>query len=217
VIRRLRMELPGADRPRVRLLAISDERSPTLDHAPNREQLQPLDAILGCGDLEPDYLAFLGDAFGVPLIYVRGNHDRDAGWTIGQAQIPDPLEDRFETIGGLTICGLSWPGKDRGRAERDGTAAWWQALTTATRARVGRRSPDIVISHVAPRGLGDAVEDSFHRGFSSYHWLCRTLKPTLWLHGHTTMAGAENWRTDTGHTTLVNVTGGVLIELTARG
>ena len=47
---------------------------------------------LGCGDLEPDYLAFLADAFKAPLLYVRGNHDRGAGWSIGAEHIPDPLD-----------------------------------------------------------------------------------------------------------------------------
>lgn len=213
MIRRLQLTLPGADRA-LRLLAISDEKASTLDDPKNRHQLAPVDAVLGCGDLEPDYLAFVADAFRAPLLYVRGNHDRDAGWTVGRHLLPDPLEGRVERIDGLSIVGLSWPGKDRGRAERDGTAAWWQALTTAARARLGRVQPDIVISHVPPRGLGDASADPYHSGFSGYRWLCRTLKPKLWLHGHTTPAASTDWRTTWGGTTLVNVTGGVLLELT---
>jgi predicted phosphodiesterase len=34
----------------------------------------------GCGDLEPNYLTILADAFVVPLVAVRGNHDRGATW-----------------------------------------------------------------------------------------------------------------------------------------
>ena len=220
MIRRLRLTLPAAagidDKSRpLRLLAISDERSPTLDFERNRVQLEPVDAVLGCGDLEPDYLAFLADAFNAPLLYVRGNHDRDAGWTVGQEHIPEPLGAHFERIDGVTIAGLSWPGKDRGRADRDGTAAWWQAATTVAKSTLRRQRPDIVLSHVPPRGLGDASADEFHRGFSGYHWLCRTLHPPLWLHGHTTSASVDDWRTSWGDTLLVNVTGGVLIEIGA--
>ncbi len=50
----------------IRLLAVSDAVDPALEHAINREALGRLDAIVGCGDLEPTYLGFLGDAFGVP-------------------------------------------------------------------------------------------------------------------------------------------------------
>jgi Icc-related predicted phosphoesterase len=188
-----------------------------MDDVRNREALMPLDAILGCGDLEPDYLAFLADGFGAPLLYVRGNHDRDAGWGVHSAGLPDPLDNRTETIEGITVAGLSWPGKDRGRAERDGTAAWWQAVGAVARAKLGGRRPDIVISHVPPRGLGDAPEDDYHRGFSAYHWLCRTLNPRLWLHGHTTAASTTSWQTTWGTTVLVNVTGGVLIEIDRAG
>jgi len=220
VIRRLRIELPGAPAaPETgsgsRFLAISDEKSPALDFERNRSDLGPIDAVLGCGDLEPDYLAFLADAFNAPLLYVRGNHDRDAGWTIGSAHIPEPLDGHFEQFRGLTLAGMSWPGKDRGRAERDGTAAWWQAATTVAKSRLRRQRPDIVLSHVPPRGLGDAEEDDYHRGFSGYHWLCRTLSPRLWLHGHTTPASVDDWRIDWNGTVLVNVTGGVLVEIGA--
>ena len=220
MIRRLKLDLPAATgvkdatRP-LRLLAISDEKSPSLEFERNRLDLEPIDAVLGCGDLEPDYLAFLADAFNAPLYYVRGNHDRDAGWTIGSERIPDPLEDHFERLDGVTIAGLSWPGKDRGRAERDGTAAWWQAATTVAKSKIWRQRPDIILSHVPPRGLGDAPEDDYHRGFSGYHWLCRRLSPSLWLHGHTTTASVDQWRTTWGDTVLVNVTGGVLIEIGA--
>ena len=47
----------------------------------NREQIGRVDAIVGCGDLEPGYLGFLGDAFGVRVAYVRGNHDRGGHWS----------------------------------------------------------------------------------------------------------------------------------------
>lgn len=220
MIRRLRLSLPAAkgapDAKRsARFLAISDEKSPTLEFDRNRAELGAIDAVLGCGDLEPDYLAFLADAFNAPLLYVRGNHDRDAGWTFGAAHIPDPLDDHFEHLEGVTIAGLSWPGRDRGRAERDGTAAWWQAATTLAKSTYRRQRPDIILSHVPPRGLGDADEDDYHRGFSGYHWLCRRLSPPLWLHGHTTTASVDDWRTSWNGTLLVNVTGGVLIEIGA--
>jgi Icc-related predicted phosphoesterase len=216
MIRRLSLawpDAPAGGSRRVRLLAVSDEAERALEFEPNREQLGQLDGILGCGDLEPAYLGFLADAFCVPLLYVRGNHDRGANWQAASAQLPGALDARVEPLAGINVAGLSWPSDAHGRAIRDEAAAWRQALSLYLHAR-GRR-PRIVASHVPPRGLGDAPADDYHRGFAAYRWLCRRLKPLLWLHGHTSPAMADRWRVDWGATTLVNVTGAVLIEITA--
>jgi hypothetical protein len=63
---------PFADRSGqpIRWLVVSDEVDAALGHEINRRALGPLDAIVGCGDLEPDYLGFLGDAFHVPIVLV---------------------------------------------------------------------------------------------------------------------------------------------------
>src|SRR5918992_111226 len=76
----------------VRLLAVSDEPDRALDSDATRRAIEPIDMIVGCGDLEPDYLAFLADGFHVPLHYVRGNHDVGAVWRHEQrAMLPEPL------------------------------------------------------------------------------------------------------------------------------
>lgn len=215
--RRLNLPWPDAafERARggqpLRLLAVSDEPDRALDFESNRAGLGRLDALLGCGDLEPDYLAFLADAFCVPLLYVRGNHDRGAGWESRREHLPRPLGRPAQRIGGATLVGLSWPGDDGARALRDDLAAWRQALGLVLRPPRGR--PLIMLSHVPPEGLGDSPEDAYHRGFGAYHWLCRRLDPVLWLHGHTTMAAKREWRVRWGSTTLVNVTGAVLVQI----
>jgi len=196
----------------VRLLAVSDEHERSLDFERNREQIGHVDAVLGCGDLDPGYLSFLADAFRTPLLYVRGNHDRGVNWLEERHALPGSLSGKSEKIRGVTVVGLSWPGDRRDvQAIRDESAAWRQAIPVALRTR--RDRPLIVISHVPPRGLGDVPEDDYHRGFAAYHWLCRRLSPTLWLHGHTSMAAANDWRVSWGETTLVNVTGAVLVEI----
>ena len=218
MIRRSTLAWPGplpADqgRPRaVRLLAVSDEVERALEFERNRADLGRLDGILGCGDLEPDYLAFLADAFCVPLLYVRGNHDRGSSWVAGTTKLPRPLGTRVERLAGVPILGLSWPGEHRGQAIRDEAAAWRQAISAYLRAR--GQGPLIILSHMPPRGHGDTPEDHYHLGFAAYHWLCRRLDPRLWLHGHTSVAASADWRVDWGTTTLTNVTGAVLVELT---
>jgi len=214
VIRRVSLQWPAdasPDHPEsVRLLAVSDEPEQSLSFERNRAQIGRIDAVLGCGDLRPDYLAFLADAFKVPLLYVRGNHDRGPNWTETHEILP--AEIKGETIGGVSIVGLSWPGDERDiRAIRDESAAWRQALPIGLRP--ARQQPLIIMSHVPPRGLGDVPEDHYHRGFAAYHWLCRRLRPAIWLHGHTSMAAAQDWRVDWAETALVNVTGAVLVEV----
>ncbi len=195
----------------VRLLAVSDEPEPALDFESNRADLGRVDAVLGCGDLEPAYLNFLADAFHAPLLYVRGNHDRGANWSALREQLPQPLDRRGELLNGLRAIGLSWPGRPDGPALRDDRAAWWQSIRLGLRPP--RERPLIVLSHMPPLGLNDVSEDHYHRGFAAYHWLCRRLQPLLWLHGHTSLAAGADWRVEWGGTTFVNVTGATLIEL----
>ncbi|HUG47448.1 MAG TPA: metallophosphoesterase [Candidatus Limnocylindria bacterium] len=200
----------------VRLLAVSDEREAALEEIRNRQAIEPVDVIVGCGDLEPDYLSFLGDAFRAPLLYVRGNHDQGGAWDAAHQEVPEPLAGGLHEAAGLSFAGLGWPSRRHGRAERDDTSAWQQAISVYLRLRLRGARPDVVLSHVPPRGVGDIPADPYHRGFAAYRWLCRRLSPVLWLHGHTTMAAAKHWRTELDGTTLVNVTGAALIELQRR-
>ncbi len=218
MIRHVRLPWPDGKssdvRQPVRLLAVSDEPERALDFERNRDQIGPVDAVLGCGDLEPDYLSFVADAFRAPLLYVRGNHDRGLNWQATSEVLPISLGDRYEKVGGVAVIGLSWPGDAREtHAIHDEQAAWRQAFKVAL--RLPRHKPLIVLSHVPPLGLGDTPEDDYHRGFAAYQWLCRRLNPTLWLHGHTSMAAARDWRVTWGDTTFVNVTGAVTVEIGA--
>jgi Icc-related predicted phosphoesterase len=218
MIKRVRLTWPTetqpADSAPVRLLAVSDEPEPALDFERNRAQIGKVDAIIGCGDLEPDYLNFLTDAFRVPLIYVRGNHDRGVNWQATSEALPEPLSGKSHEVPGITLLGLPWPGETRNpHAVRDDSAAWRQVLPILVRPP--RTKPLIVMSHVPPEGLGDTPEDYYHRGFAAYEMVCRRLHPMLWLHGHTSLAAARDWRVTWGETTLVNVTGAVLVEIAA--
>ena len=201
----------GRDGP-IRILAASDALEPTLEHAHNRDQMGRIDLVVGCGDLEPDWLAFLADSFHAPLQYVRGNHDRGLGWRAAERHVPDPIPDAAPvTEVGVRVCGLSWPGDPTGRAERDEGAARMQALRVLWRAR-RKRGRLLMMSHVPPAGMGDGPDD-YHKGFLGYRWIVERLRPPLWLHGHTTVYGAEPWWGRHDDTTLVNVTGAVLVEL----
>jgi len=222
VTARLRVEWPDArlfaargGRP-VRLLAISDEPDPILDSPASREALGHIDMVIGCGDLTPDYLEFVADAFCAPLHYVRGKHDAGAAWNAGtrDGTCPPPLPDgKVVEEAGVRIVGFG------GSATYSSTgyeltqgAMWWRVLRFAISER--RRAPLLVVTHAAPRGANDG-EDFAHRGFPAFRWLATRLLPPLWLHGHTTLIrrDAEARSARIGQTLLYNCEGSTLVEL----
>lgn len=221
--RRLRIRWPDdrpfrgrAGRP-IRLLAASDEPDATLENESNRRALGPIDAVVGCGDLEPHWLGFLADAFSAPLLFVAGNHDRGATWEAEVGAVSQPLRaGALARVADVTIAGLPWPGTGERGNVRDDAAAWRQVLRVAWRrawSRLrGRRSALLIVSHVPPVGAGDGP-DAYHVGFRAYRWLLDRLRPPLWLHGHVTTASVPNLEVVVGPTTLINVTGSVLVEL----
>ncbi len=221
--RRLSIEWPdaapfkGRGREPIRLLAVSDQFDPALSDARSRRALEPIDLIVGCGDLDCDELTFLADGFDVPIAYVLGNHDTDTRWADCEHYCPAAMpSSRVTRECGLAVAGLGWPGKRGKRSSRNELLAWRQALVLALR-RLGRSEPLIVITHAPPRGAGDMEDGEFHRGFAGYSWLLRRLKPRLWLHGHTPIAAVDDWQVTRETTTVVNVTGAVLIEIHPPG
>jgi hypothetical protein len=147
------------DRPQasIRFLAVSDAVDPALEHATNREAIGRLDAIVGCGDLEPSYLGFLGDAFGVPVVFVRGNHDRGGHWSETAAKAPHHLSSgHLVDVAGITVAPFEWPGLHTERAQRDEWRAWRDVLrlwrTVVARRLFGGQAPILMISHAPPRG-----------------------------------------------------------------
>jgi hypothetical protein len=215
---------PFADRggAPIRLLAVSDLPDPALEYAANRAGIEPIDAIVGCGDLEPGYLGFLGDAFGVHVAYVRGNHDRGGQWAESAADAPQHLASgHLVKIDGITVAPLEWPGLQPGTAQRDETRAWLDVVRISTglvgRRLSGRSSPVLVVSHAPPRGVGDCDTDPYHVGFAGYRWFLERVRPPLWLHGHTTPASVADWRDRLGTSVVVNVTGSVVVELVPPG
>jgi hypothetical protein len=227
MIRRITIEWPDSEpfEPRdgrpIRLIAASDEHEPAFDYERNRDELGPIDGIIGCGDLDPRWLAFLADSFCAPLVYVLGNHDRGGDWDEEHLVAPAPLRSGgVARLAGIAVAGLEWPDTgDEGNRRRP-DLAWRQALRVIRfglgRRLVRRAEPLLVISHAAPEGAGDAP-DAYHRGFAAYRWLLDRVHPPLWLHGHTTTASVAELSLRSGSTTVVNVTGAVLVELRPPG
>lgn len=201
----------------IRILAASDEADPALDFDRNRERLGPIDLVVGAGDLAPEQVQFLGDAFPAPLVFVRGNHDRGGPWPALDRLPPGAAGVDRRSLPGVNILALPWPGADDGSAKRDERAAWRQVLwTVGAHLVLSAGKPWLVVSHVPPRGAGDTPDDPYHVGFSAYRMVLDRIKPRLWLHGHTTRAASPGPVVDRGETTLINVTGSALVELRPR-
>lgn len=209
----------GRDGEPIRILAISDEPDPALDSPSTRDGLGPIDLIIGAGDLQPEYLSFVTDAFGVPLRYVRGNHDVGAAWRhTERATLPEPMPDgTVITECGVRLIGFSGSPVYSGRGHE---VSGWRMWTTAMRAWLGARGvrPLLVVSHAPPRDVNDD-DDLAHRGFPAFRWFAKQLAPPLWLHGHTALVrrGIDDRCARLGETLVFNCTGATLVELHAPG
>lgn len=199
----------------IRILAISDEPEPTLESPINRERIGDVDMIIGAGDLEPDYLSFVTDAFHAPLRYVRGNHDVGAAWTATRRELlPEPMQDgAVVTEAGVNLVGFSGSPIYSDRGMQVSSLGMWAKVLGAWSA-AHRARPVLVVTHAAPRGMNDD-DDKAHRGFTAFRWLVEHLSPPLWLHGHTALVrrGIDDRCERHGDTLLYNCTGATLVEL----
>jgi len=199
---------------RVRLLAVSDEVQPELWGGIERDHFGPLDLLVSCGDLPPAYLSYLDGTLRVPFVYAIGNHDLDTAWRDQASRFlpARPRGVRLVRVDDLDLAVFDWPGADKIRRREQDRTAWREAIGLRLTSLLRRRSPLIVVSHVAPHDAGDE-RDLYHRGFGGYRWLAEQLRPALWLHGHTTPASQPQRVTHIGPTTCINVTGAWIIEL----
>jgi uncharacterized protein len=200
----------------IRLLAISDEPDTTLESAASRAGLGPVDLIVGAGDLEPDYLSFVADAFHAPLRYIRGNHDDGPAWAhTRRVLLPEPMRDGVPVEeAGLALIGFSGsPVYSQGEMQVSSLGMWLRVLGGWNRAQ--RLRPVIVVTHAPPRGVNDD-QDLAHRGFTAFRWLADRLDPPLWLHGHTALVrrGIDDRTARHNGTLFYNCTGATLIDLT---
>lgn len=203
----------------IRILAVSDEPDTSLDSPATRAGLGPIDLIIGAGDLQPEYLSFVSDAFGAPLRYVRGNHDVGAAWADTElALLPEPMPDATVVDeAGLRLIGFSGSPTYSGRGLEVDAGGMWRKVVLAWFRAFGAR-PVLVVSHAPPRDVNDD-DDLAHRGFTAFRWLTRRLEPPLWLHGHTALVrrGIDQRSVTHDGTLFYNCTGATLVELLPPG
>ena len=214
----------------VRLLCVADEEAAAL--TPERIRRLAPDLIIGCGDLSFRYLEYVSSVLDAPLVFVPGNHDPRRGharlhrsglWTQDglPADPPRPLggtnlDGRLVDVGGLTLAGLGGCVRYRPGPHQYSQAQYRRrAALLRWRARLTRRSPDILVTHAPPRGLGDE-EDPPHHGIEALHDLVPRLGPRLLLHGHIHPHGQPRPDRVLGNTLVCNVVPWRLLTLPVR-
>ena len=173
----------------MKILALSDEECPALwdYYVPGR--LKDYDLILACGDLKPEYLSFVVTMARCPVLYVPGNHDGRYAKTPPQGC--DLLDEQYVVYNGVRIMGLGGCYRYRPGPH--------QYTETQMRRRIRKlwlqlwmyKGVDIVVTHAAPAGLGDA-EDTAHWGFACLRRLLDKYHPLCLVHGHVHMNYGHN-------------------------
>jgi len=196
----------------MKILTIADVVVPILYGDFDAGRFADIDLVLGCGDLPPEYLAFLANTLEVPLYYVRGNHDLRF-----ETSPPDgclDLHGRLTRFNDLKILGLEgsrWYNGGPQQYHENQMAAMIRRLRF-TLWRAG--GPDIIITHASPRHIHDE-EDLCHRGFKAYIRLIKKYRPRYLIHGHIhrEFADSDERITTLEGTQIINAYGYHVIEI----
>lgn len=194
------------------ILAVADQVSPVLYDHFDIERWRNVDMVLSCGDLPPDYLDFLLTMLGVPVFYVRGNHD--AGYPEARYDGCDNVHGRILDYRGVRIAGFEGSHRYNGRKYQY-TERQMARIVAGTRLKSIRDgAPDIILAHAPPRGIHDG-EDECHQGFEAFRTVIEAWKPELFLHGHMHAYDRRQDEVMIGETRVINPYPFKLIELPA--
>jgi len=196
----------------MQILAIADTVVPALYGDFDAERFRGVDLVLGCGDLPPEYLAFLANTLEVPLYYVRGNHDLryESSPPAGCLDLHNKLV-QFNDLNILGLEGSRW----YNNGPQQYTEKEMAAMIRKLRLKLWRKGrPDIIITHAPPRGVHDE-EDLCHRGFKAYLGLIKKYQPRYFIHGHIHRDFTDDSERNTKvhNTSVINAYGYHVIEI----
>ena len=168
----------------MKILTVSDEECAALwdYYVPGR--LKGYDLILSCGDLKAEYLSFLVTMGKAPVLYVAGNHD--TGYEKNPPEGCDCIDDHFVIYNGIRILGLGGCRKYHPGPHQYTEKQMRRRIRRLKYQLWRNKGVDIVVTHAAPEGLGDA-EDRAHWGFASLRELIDRYHPMYLVHGHVHM------------------------------
>jgi Icc-related predicted phosphoesterase len=205
----------------MRILAVSDVEDEAVT-ASLASKVGTIDLVLGCGDLNYEYLDYVATALGAPLRAVHGNHD------VPPENTDDPdiavwwrgidLHGRVVSVNGLLFAGLEGSPRYSDGPYQSGESEVWLAILRmvpsllANRVRRGRFL-DVLVTHAPPRGIHDK-QDRAHRGFGAVRTFLRLFQPRYHLHGHTHVYDRRTpTTTQFGRTTVMNAYGARTVDI----
>ena len=165
----------------LKILAVSDFVDESLTKMVEDKTLEPVDLIISCGDLAPEYLSFLRNKLEKPLFYVKGNHDirYTQSNLLGCENIHAKLV-RFKTLNILGLEGSIWYS---GGVNQYTDKQMDKILFRMWFSLWKKGDVNIVVTHAPPRGIHDGP-DHCHTGFDSFLKFIDKRKPDYFIHGH---------------------------------
>ena len=200
----------------MKVLSLSDKVVEFIYSPQVRLRFKDVDLLLGCGDLPYYYLEYVLNALGVPLFYVRGNHDKVVEYSSwGQRTGPAGgvnLHRRVINYRGLLLAGVEGSLRYRpGRFQYSQSEMFSNVLSLAPGLLLNRlfygRFLDIFVTHAPPRGI-HAGSDLPHQGISAFRWFLRVFHPAYHIHGHVHIYRPDTVKeTKFGQTCVINAYG----------
>ena len=160
----------------MKILAVSDAWSPPLWENKEGCGVKDADVIVSCGDLSESYLDFLHKELGKPILYVRGNHDKD----VKKVASGIHLDSKIVSFGGVRFLGFDSLSPD-GKLLSDDEVTRRVEIMKRIIDRDG--GFDVLVTHHPMLGLGDG-DNQLHKGYSAYKSIVCEYKPRLMLYGH---------------------------------
>ena len=173
----------------MKILIVADVESLSLWDYYTPGKLAEYDLILSGGDLKAEYLSFLVTMARCPLMYVHGNHDDS--YAVTPPEGCDSIDGKLIVYKGLRILGLGGSYRYSRGAHQYSERQMEKRICKLKRAVRAVGGVDIVLTHAAPRGVGD-WEDHSHRGFEAFLNLIDSYHPQYLLHGHVHMNYGHN-------------------------
>lgn len=165
----------------MKILALADEESAALWDYYRPGCLSQYGLILSSGDLKAEYLSFLVTMARCPLLYVHGNHDDS--YSTNPPEGCDSVDGKLVVYEGIRILGLGGSGAYSRGGHQYTQRQMYRRIRKLKGAIRAVGGVDIVLTHAAPKGVGD-WDDHSHRGFDAFLELIDTYRPHYLIHGH---------------------------------